>query len=250
MARVGSQRSAGLTKGDSGRAENLALGHGSAGRAQAGSNGGGQTRADARGQGLRRGVTSPGWPRGRPGGAIAEPQALQQLTQPRPAGVDPHDPPPAPAAWTAQHVQGEEQAELLHHLGAQAVGPGFPPHRHQRPVEELLGVDPGAVEVGAHPGRLRLQLDDGVLLELTAKRRSRRCSRLEDRLIVGDGVALLDQHLQDLRLLDVLAQVRKLNVHGGASLGDGVGLLGIDPEVRGCARKARPLEAVGARQGV
>jgi hypothetical protein len=97
-------------------AENLALGHGSAGHARAGSDGGGQTRADARARDFAEGVTSPGWPRGRPGGAIAEPQALQHLTQPRPAGVDPHDPPPAPAAWTTQHVQGEGTLLILHLL--------------------------------------------------------------------------------------------------------------------------------------
>ena len=65
--------------------------HGSAGHAQAVSTGSGQTRADVRSQRLRREVTSRGWLRGRPGGAIAEPQAPQQIPEPRPS--------PARARW-------------------------------------------------------------------------------------------------------------------------------------------------------
>ena len=44
---------------------------------------------------------SPGGRRGRTGGVIVEPHAVQQITQPRPAGVKPDDLPPAAAAWAA-----------------------------------------------------------------------------------------------------------------------------------------------------
>jgi hypothetical protein len=42
---------------------------------------------------------------------MAEPQALQQVTPPRPAGIDPDDLPPAAAVWTEELVQGEQAFE-------------------------------------------------------------------------------------------------------------------------------------------
>jgi hypothetical protein len=64
------------------------------------------------GEGRRSGKAQlPGARRGRTGGVIAEPQALQQVRPPRPFGIDPDDRPPAAAAWAEQDVEGEEALE-------------------------------------------------------------------------------------------------------------------------------------------
>jgi hypothetical protein len=114
--RVGSGRSAGLRKGHNGR-EPGSRARTSRARPSRGATG----RVDeGRGPGPARhcevGVTLAGWLQGRPGGANAEPHPGQQLTQPRPSGVDPHDPPPAPAPQALQHVQREGTLSILHHL--------------------------------------------------------------------------------------------------------------------------------------
>ena len=100
-------------------------------------------RGPGPGEGRRRGISSAGWLRGRPGGAIAEPQARQQLPQPGPGGVDPHDPSPAPAPRAPQHVQREDPLHQGRPREPRRPGRGWRPLDGARPDRPRPARRPG-----------------------------------------------------------------------------------------------------------
>ena len=72
---------------------------------------GGQTKEETpagAGRGTAKWTGSVSRAPGADGGVIVEPQAAQQVAQPRPAGVHPDDLAVAAAAWAVQDVEGED----------------------------------------------------------------------------------------------------------------------------------------------